>query len=115
MQLNHSLKAPGFNPRTYKVTSWFQNSFTFNLYRYNLVDLLSSLKCNHLQLYVENTVGRVGYMDHIYWLSPAGVFCHTPYHGWRFSPRYLPVKAPIDDSAYGPCTFLEGNQSDTRW
>jgi hypothetical protein len=38
MQLTHSLKAPGFNPRAYKVRNRFQ-AFTFkcNLHRYTEV------------------------------------------------------------------------------
>jgi hypothetical protein len=33
--VTHSLKAPGFNPCTYKVISWFQAfAFTCNVYRY---------------------------------------------------------------------------------
>jgi hypothetical protein len=38
MQLPHSLKPPGFNPRAYKVKNWFQ-SFAFskyNLYGYSV-------------------------------------------------------------------------------
>jgi hypothetical protein len=36
MQLTHSLKPPGFNPRAYEVKTRFQSlPFKFNLYRYN--------------------------------------------------------------------------------
>jgi hypothetical protein len=39
MQLTHSLKAPGFNPRAYEVKNQFQASaFKFNLYRYMVVE-----------------------------------------------------------------------------
>jgi hypothetical protein len=36
MQLTHSLKAPGFNPRTYEVKKPVSKfAFKFNLYRYD--------------------------------------------------------------------------------
>jgi hypothetical protein len=42
MQLTHSLKAPGFNPRAYKVKNRFQSfAFKFNLYRYTAAVVLS--------------------------------------------------------------------------
>jgi hypothetical protein len=37
MQLTHSLKAPGFNPCTYKMKNRFQAfAFKCNLYRYSV-------------------------------------------------------------------------------
>jgi hypothetical protein len=39
MQLTHRLKAPGFNPRAYKVRNRFQRKFAFKfnlMYRYSL-------------------------------------------------------------------------------
>ena len=40
MQLTHSLKAPGFNHRTYRARNRFQAfAFKCNLYRYNKADL----------------------------------------------------------------------------
>jgi hypothetical protein len=39
MQLTHSLKAPGFNPWTYEVKTWFQSLLfqMHNLFRYVVV------------------------------------------------------------------------------
>jgi hypothetical protein len=47
MQLTHSLKPPGFNPRAYEVKNWFQNLLLFfkrNLYSYNSVRQVIALK-----------------------------------------------------------------------
>jgi hypothetical protein len=91
------LKAPGFNPRNYKVKTWFQ-AFALkwvNLYRYSLANglqLAAALRGKRVFFNGDSIVEQLlrwgshstpgcqdGYMDIDYRLSSTGDFDHTPY------------------------------------